>query len=149
MKTKFSILGLITVLLYYSCQDKASLVEDSVDSDSVMTSKNIEQQTLKKWFSFNKESDSIITSAELIIKQQEQDMVLQSKDSKKEKRLHEALYHLEELKKRVNYIKEYETRTESFDSSVVNKLDSLKLDYLKEKLKLEAALCEFQEFNIP
>lgn len=148
MKTKFSILGVITVLLY-SCQNKTPAIEDNVNSDSLMSVKNIEQTTLRKWFWFNKESDSIITSAESIINQQEQEMKLQSRSDKKEKKLHEAQYHLGELKKRVNYIKEYETNTESFDSSVVKKLDSLKLDYLQEKLKLEAALCEFHEFNMP
>lgn len=148
MKTKFSILGLITVLLY-SCQDKTSLMQESADSDSGMTVTNIEQQTLRKWFPFNKESDSIITSAELIIKQQQQEMKLDPKNNKRAKRLHQAQYDLDQLIKRVNYIKDYETRTEHFDSSVVHQLDSLKLDYLQQKLKLEAALCEFQEFNLP
>lgn len=148
MKTKFSIFGVITVLLY-SCQDRISLFEESVDSDSAIRVTNIEQQTLRKWFPFNKESDSIITSAELIIKEQENEMKIKGKNNKAEKRLHEAQYHLFELKKRVNYIKDYESRVENFDSSVVNKLDSLKLDYLKEKLKLESALCEFQEFDLP
>lgn len=41
MKTKFNILGIITVLLY-SCQDRTSLIEDNSDSDSVMTATNIE-----------------------------------------------------------------------------------------------------------
>ena len=91
MKTKFSILGVITLLLY-SCQDKSPLIEDIADSDSVMAVKNIEQQTLRKWFSFHKESDSIITSAELIIKQQREEMKSQSNDNKKEKRLYEAQY---------------------------------------------------------
>lgn len=147
MKTKFNILGIIAVLLY-SCQDRPSLIEDNSDSDSVMTATNIEQQTFRKWFSFNNESESIITSAELIINQQEQEMKLQSKN-KKEKRLPDAQYHLDQLKKRVNYIKDYETRTESFDLSVVHKLDSLKFDYLQEKLKLEATLYDFQEFKVP
>lgn len=146
MKTKFSILGLITVLLY-SCQDKTSLTEDSTDSDSVMAVKNIENQTLKKWFPFNKEADSVITSAELIIEQQEKEK--QGKNNTDKKRLYDAQYHLEQLKKKVHYIKEYEATTENFDSSVVHKLDSLRLDYLQEKLKLEAALCEFREFKVP
>jgi hypothetical protein len=148
MKTKFSILGVITLLLS-SCQDKSSLPENMSDSDSVMGSKNIEQQTLRKWSSLNKESDSIIKSATLIINQQKQDMEIKGQNSKIEKKLYEARYHLDQFKKRVNYIKDYETNTESFDSSVVHTLDSLKLDYLQEKLKLEAALCEFQEFNVP
>lgn len=148
MKTKFSILGVITLLLY-SCQDKSPLIEDIADSDSVMAVKNIEQQTLRKWSSLNKESDSIITSAELIINQQEQGMEIKGQNNKAEKRLYEARYHLDQFKKKVNYIRDYETTTESFDSSVVHTLDSLKLDYLQEKLKLEAALCEFREFNVP
>jgi len=147
MKTKFSILGIIAVLLY-SCQDKTSLMDESFDADSVMAVKNMEQQTLKKWFPFNKEADSIITTAELIIKQQEKEMKIKGKNNKGEKRLYEAQFHLEQLKKKVNYIKNYETSTENFDASVVHKLDSLKLGYLQEKLKLEAALCDFQEFNM-
>ncbi|BDU25718.1 hypothetical protein [Flavobacterium sp. GSB-24] len=147
MNAKFNILGAMTLLLY-SCQNKNSLSDESLSTDSLMKIKNIEQQTLRKWFSFNRESDSIITSAELIISYQEEEMKIQGKNKSKEKRLHEAKYHLEELKRRVNYIKEYETNTESFNSSILHKLDSLKLDYLQEKLKLEASLCEFQEFKV-
>ncbi|MNY61285.1 hypothetical protein D3C86_1979490 [compost metagenome] len=55
--------------------------------------------------------------------------------------------HLAEFKKRVNYIKDYETRTETFDQSVLTTLDSLKVDYLQERHKLETALREFQEFQ--
>ncbi|OIV40526.1 hypothetical protein [Flavobacterium johnsoniae] len=148
MNAKFNILGAITLLLY-SCQNKNSLSEEVLNTDSLMKTKNIEQQTLKKWFSFNRESDSIITSAELIIIHQEKGMEIQGKNKSREKRLHEAKYHLEELKRRVNYIKEYEISTDSFNSSVVHTLDSLQLDYLQEKLKLEASLCEFQEFTMP
>lgn len=148
MKTKPSILGIITVLLF-SCQDKTALIEDSTDSDSVTVVTAMEQQTLRKWFPFNKESDSIIVSAELIIKKKEQEIKTKVKNDKEEKILQEALYHLGEFKKKVNYIKDYETRTDNFDTVVVHKLDSLKLDYLQEKLKLEAALCELQEFQVP
>ncbi|WP_194139243.1 hypothetical protein [Flavobacterium hungaricum] len=149
MNAKFNILGAITLLLY-SCQNKNSLSGEVPNTDSLMKTKNIDQQTLQKWFSFNRESDSIITSAELIIIDQEKGMEeIQGKNKSREKRLHEAKYHLEELKRRVNYIKEYEISTESFNSSVVHTLDSLQLDYLQEKLKLEASLCEFQEFTMP
>lgn len=148
MKTKFSILGVITVLLY-SCQDKSSVIEDSINPDSIMTAKNIEQQTLQKWFSLNKESDSIIAAAELIIKQQKEMMKTQAESNRTDQKLYKAQLHLDEFKKKVNYIKDYETRTEIFDQSVIHILDSLKADYLQEKLKLEVALCEFQEFNVP
>ena len=148
MNTSINILGAVTLLLY-SCQNKSSLHEDGFDADTVVKTNNVEQQTLQKWFLFNRQSDSLITSAELIIDDQEKQLEKRGKDKNGERRLHTAKYHLEELKRKVRYIKEYETSTESFDSSVVRSLDSLKLDYLQEKIKLEGALCEFQEFTLP
>lgn len=150
MKTKFSLFGIITLLLY-SCQDKPSSIEEGIDSDSLLVKRNIEEQTLKKWFSLNRESDSIIAAAEVIIKIQ--DHVIRS--GKKEKNhktiqtFNDLQLHVDEFKKRVNYIKDYESNTETFDPSVVHTLDSLHLDYLQERLKLEAAMCEFQEFQVP
>lgn len=150
MKTKFSILGILTVL-FYSCQDRSSSTEESIDSDSLMVTRNIEEQTLRKWFSLNRESDSIIDAAELIIKKQGQVIKTgnEGKTHKTMQKLKDLQFHLDEFKNRVNYIKDYEADTETFDRSVVHMLDSLKLDYLQEKLKLEAAMCEFQEFQIP
>ncbi|UPZ14406.1 hypothetical protein [Flavobacterium humidisoli] len=148
MNAKFNIMAAITLLIY-SCQNKNSSNEEGLNADSIMKRENIEQQTLRKWFSFNRESDSIIASVELTIKNQEKSMSVDGENKTEEKRLEEAKYHLEELKRRVSYIKEYETSTESFNSSVVHQLDSLKLDYLQEKLKLEAALCRLQEFKSP
>lgn len=57
-EVKLSILMIITVLLN-SCQNKSSTIESGTDSDSLMISENIEQQTLNEWFALNKESDSI------------------------------------------------------------------------------------------
>jgi|GEM_PF-1467852 len=147
MNAKFNIMAAITLLIY-SCQNKNSSNEEGLNSDSIMKRENIEQQTLRKWFSFNRESDSIIASAELTIRKQEKN-IREGENKTEEKRLEEAKYHLEELKRRVSCIKEYETSTESFNSSVVHQLDSLKLDYLQEKLKLEAALCRLEEFKSP
>jgi predicted Ser/Thr protein kinase len=145
MKTKFSILGIITMLLY-SCQDRSSAIENSMDSDSLTVIRNIESKTLKEWFSLNKESDSIIAAAELIIKKHDQTMKLgkQGINHKTIQKLNNLLFHVDEFKKRVNYIKDYEASTETFDQSVVHALDSLKLDYLQEKLKLETAMYGFQ-----
>lgn len=145
MKTKFSIFGIILLLLY-SCQDRSSAIENSIDSDSLTLTRNIEEQTLKEWFSLNKESDSIIAAAELIIKKHDQ-MMKSGKEGKSHKtiqKFNDLQFHVDEFKKRVNYIKDYESNTETFDQSVVYALDSLKLDYLQEKLKLEAAMHEFQ-----
>jgi hypothetical protein len=114
MKTKFSILGVIAILLY-SCQDKHSVIEDSVDLDSVVVAKNIEQQTLRKWFALYKESDSIIASAELIIKQQKEMMKTQAQSNRTDQKLYKAQLYLDEFKKKVSYIKDYETHTETFD----------------------------------
>lgn len=146
MRVKFSILVIITVLLN-SCQNKSSTIENGTDSDSFMVSENIEQQTLKEWSSPNKESDSIIASTELIIKQNEIIKSTNTKSDKREQKLQEVQLHLDEFKKRFNYIKDYEIRTETFDESVITTLDSLKVDYLQERHKLEAALREFQEFQ--
>lgn len=145
MKTKFSMLGIIIVVLY-SCQDRSSVIENSIDSDSLTVTRNIEEQTLKDWFSLNKESDSIITAAELIIKEYGQTMKSgkEGKSHKTIQKFNDLQFHVDEFKKRVNYIKDYETNTETFDQSVVHALDSLKLDYLQEKFKLEAAMYEFQ-----
>ena len=58
MRVKLSIVVIITMLLN-SCQNKSSSIESGTDSDSLMVSENIEQQTLNEWFALNKESDSI------------------------------------------------------------------------------------------
>jgi hypothetical protein len=149
MKTKFSIFGIITLLLY-SCQDKSSSIEEGNETDSLMITRNMEEQTLRKWFSLNKEADSIIAAAEIISKKHDQTLssVKEEKKHKMQQKLIDLQFHLEEFKKRVDYIKDYESRTEFFDQSVVHTLDSLKVDYLQEKLKLEAAMCEFQEFQV-
>jgi hypothetical protein len=149
MKTKFSIVGIITLLLY-SCQDKSSSIEEGVETDSLMVTRNMEEQTLRKWFSLNKEADSIIAAAEIISKNQDQTLSLgkEEKKHKMQQKLNDLQFHLEEFKRRVDYIKYYESRTEFFDQSVLHTLDSLKVDYLQEKLKLESAMCEFQEFQV-
>lgn len=146
MKVKLSILVIVTMLLN-SCQNKSSTIESGTDSDSLMVSENIEQQTLNEWFALNKESDSIIASTEIIIKQNEIIKTTNTKRNKGEQKLQEVQLHLAEFKKRVNYIKDYETRTETFDQSVLTTLDSLKGDYFQERHKLETALREFQEFQ--
>ena len=64
MKTNFGILGL-TVVLLCSCQNKSEN-EERIELDSIEIS-NMDQLTLENWLSFKRESDSILSSAELAI----------------------------------------------------------------------------------
>jgi hypothetical protein len=149
MKTKFSIIGIIAVFLY-SCQEKSSmdLNENIFDVDSSIVS-NTEQKALIKWLAFNIESDSIIQAADMIIKQQKEEITVADEGKEIERNIAKAQFHLDQIKKKVKYIKDYEANTEKFEPIVIQKLDSLKLDYLQEKLKLESALYEFKEYRIP
>lgn len=148
MKTQFSIYSIIAALLY-SCQNRSTF-EGNIDADSLFISRKLEEQTLRKWLSLNKESDSIIAAAQLILDKHNQAMNSgkEGKNYKIMQKLNDLQFHLDEFKLRVNYIKDFESKTETFNQSVVHTLDSLKVDYLQEKLKIEAALCEFQEFDV-
>lgn len=148
MKTQFSIYSIIAALLY-SCQNRSTF-EGNIDADSLFISRKLEEQTLRKWLSLNKESDSIIAAAQLILDKHNQAMNSgkEGKNYKIMQKLNDLQFHLDEFKMRVNYIKDFESKTETFDQSVIHTLDSLKVDYLQEKLKIEAALCEFQEFDV-
>lgn len=146
MKTKLSIVGLIAALMY-CCQEKIDVnsAEDEINGDSIQTA-SIEQQTLRKWFSFNREADSLISAAETAIEFEtdHHEMIGKTKNN-----VLIASYHLREFKKKVKYIKEYAANTDHFDKGVHHTLDSLRVDYLNEKIKLEAALCEFKTYEVP
>ena len=146
MKTKLSIMGMIAALIY-SCQDKTGVNsnEDKINQDLVQAA-DIERQTLREWFSFNREADSVIASADSIIKREIEN---HDRRGRTKNNIVITQYHLERLKKKVKYIKDYEVSTEHFDENVSYTLDSLKVDYLQEKLKLEAALCEFNVYELP
>lgn len=149
MKTKFSIIGLIGALLY-CCQEKSGtdLNENVVNMDSV-TESNVEQKSLVKWLAFNRESDSIIHAAEILIKHQKQQAAYLAAGTQNDLNIADAQLHLDQIKIKAENIKDYEANTEKFGPVVLHTLDSLKIDYLQEKLKLEAALCEFREYTIP
>lgn len=146
MKTKWSIVGLAAALMY-CCQEKIDVnsAEGEISEDSIKTA-NIEQQTLRKWFSFNREADSLIAAAETAIEFEadHHEMIGKTKNN-----VLNANYHLREFKKKVKYIKEYAANTDHFDEGVSHTLDSLRVDYLQEKIKLEAALCEFNTYQVP
>lgn len=145
MRAKFSIIGIILVFLY-SCQEKSGteLNEDTFDVDSNVLS-TIEQESLVKWIAFNKESDSIIQAADMIIKHQKEELTIEGLNKENKSNITKAQFHRDQLNKKVKYIKDYAANTEKFGPIVIEKMDSLKVDYLQEKLKLESALCAFKE----
>jgi hypothetical protein len=52
----------------------------------------------------------------------------------------EAQQHLDQLKGKVKYIREFAVHIEKYDPDLQHTIDSLKEDYLQEKFKLEDAL---------
>ena len=74
MKTKFCLLIPIAILLY-CCQQKdwAGSDENDIEIDSAEMS-GINDNLLRKWFSLNRESDSIIKSSQLIIDKQREEV---------------------------------------------------------------------------
>ena len=61
----------------------------------------------------------------------------------------EVRENLDHFKQKVKYIKDYQGQIEKSDPSLQHKFDSLKVDYLEGKLKLESSLRQFKEYNIP
>ncbi|MEP6930412.1 MAG: hypothetical protein ABI850_10375, partial [Flavobacterium sp.] len=74
MKTKFSIL-IVMVTLLYCCQQKdwTGSNENGIDTDSSETSE-ISNRMVRKWFLLNRESDSIMASAQQTIQQQKREV---------------------------------------------------------------------------
>lgn len=147
MKTNFRILAIIIVLMH-SCQgrDSEDNIEDGLEIYPVEISQ-IDKRMLDKWLSFNRESDSIIAAAQLAINQQIDEVETHPQDEREyiSTRIAQAQKHLDEFKNKVKFIRGYATHPENWDPMLQQKHDSLKLDYIKEKLKLENALSQFPQ----
>lgn len=140
MKTKFYILAIIVALLY-SCQKKEN--DTDIDPDEIS---GINDTMLRKWFLLNKESDSIINSAQRIIQQQREEVESHPQDEREYMNTYitKAQQNLDQLKKKVKYTKEFVAHIEHYDSSLQPQLDSLEADYVLEKNKLENALSQLK-----
>lgn len=147
MKTNLRILSIIVVLLY-SCQNKDSEghIEDDIEIYPVESSQ-IDKRMLEKWISFNRESDSIIAAAQLAIEQERDEVEFRPPDEREymSMRIMETQIHLDQFKSKVKFIRKFVTHIENWDPTLQRKQDSLKLDYIQEKLKLENALIQLTE----
>jgi hypothetical protein len=146
MKTNFRILFII--ILLYSCQNKDSEghIEDNIEIYPVESSQ-IDKRMLEKWLSFNRESDSIITAGQLIIEQKRDEVESHPPDEREymSMRIMETQKHLDNFKNKVKFIRSFARHIKNWDPSLKQKHDSLKLDYMQGKLKLENALSEFTQ----
>ncbi|WP_291287497.1 hypothetical protein [Flavobacterium sp.] len=142
MKTKFYILAVIAILLY-CCQQKdwTSSNENGSETDLDEVS-GINDNLLRKWFALNKESDSIIKSAQLIIDQQSQQVEFYPQDEREYMNtcIEDAQQHLDLLKEKVKFTKQFAGDIKHYDPSLQHTIDSLEEDYVREKYKLEDAL---------
>jgi hypothetical protein len=141
MKTKFYIITFIG-LLFYCCQQKESIdSNENIDLDSVEIA-GIDNKMLKEWFSLNRHSDSIVASARLIIKERRDEVEFHPQDEREyiTTCINEAQQHLDELKRKVKYIREFAVQIKKYDPEVQHKIDSLKEDYIQEELKLNESL---------
>ncbi|UPZ14421.1 hypothetical protein [Flavobacterium humidisoli] len=141
MKTKFYIITFIG-LLFYCCQQKDSIdSNENIDLDSVEIS-GIDNEMLREWFSLNRHSDSIVASARLIIKERRDEVEFHPQDEREyiTTCINEAQQHLDELKRKVKYIREFAVQIKKYDPEVQYKIDSLKEDYIQEELKLNESL---------
>jgi hypothetical protein len=141
MKTKFYIITFIG-LLFYCCQQKESIdSNENIDLDSVEIA-GIDNKMLKVWFSLNRHSDSIVASARLIIKERRDEVEFHPQDEREyiTTCINEAQQHLDELKRKVKYIREFAVQIKKYDPEVQHKIDSLKEDYIQEELKLNESL---------
>ena len=142
MKTKICILVVMAVLLY-SCQKKdwTGSNENGIETDSAEIS-GISERMVRKWFLMNRESDSIVALAQQTIRQQRGEVESHPPDERQyiNSCIGEAQQHLDQLKKKVKYIREFATHIEKYDPALQHTIDSLKEDYFQEKFKLEEAL---------
>ncbi|TCN58862.1 hypothetical protein D0809_10970 [Flavobacterium circumlabens] len=142
MKTKLSIL-VVTAIVLYSCQQKdwTGSNENGIETDSSEIS-GISDRMVRKWFLMNRESDSIMASAQQTIQQQRGEVESHPPDEREyiNTCISEAQQHLDQLKKKVKYIREFATHIEKYDPALQHTIDSLKEDYVKEKFKMDDAL---------
>lgn len=145
MKTKLSVLVIIVIILY-SCQQKdwTGSNENGIETDSSEIS-GINDRMVRKWFFMNRESDSIMASAQQTIQQQRTEVESHPQDEREyiNSCIEEAQQHLDQLKKKVKYIRGFAIHIEKYDPALQHTIDSLKEDYLQEKYKLEDALKGF------
>ncbi|MEP6804692.1 MAG: hypothetical protein ABI892_09230 [Flavobacterium sp.] len=142
MKKKLSML-VVTAVLLYSCQQKdwTGSNESGIETDSSEIS-GISDRMVRKWFLMNRESDSIMTLAQQTIHQKRTEVESHPPDEREyiNSCIGEAQQHLDELKKKVKYIRGFAIHIEKYDPALQHTIDSLKEDYLQEKYKLEDAL---------
>lgn len=147
MKTNFRMLSIIVIVLY-SCQNKdlEGHTEDDIDIYPVESSQ-IDKRMLEKWMSFNRESDSIIAAAQIAIEKERDEVEFHPPDEREyvSMRIMETQIHLDRFKNKVKYIRRFVTHIENWDPTLQRKQDSLKLDYIQEKLKLKNALIQLTE----
>lgn len=141
MKTKFYILAIITLLCCCQKKDWTDSNENDTGIDSAEMS-GINDNLLRKWFSLNRESDSIIRSAQLIINQQREEVESHPQDEREYMNtcIEDAQRELDLLKKKVKFTKEFAADIKHYDPSLQPTIDSLEEDYLRGKYKLEDAL---------
>lgn len=142
MKTKLFIVAVIAMLLY-CCQQKDWT--GSSENDSVIPSPEsyaVNKKMLEKWFSLNREAENLMDSADFIIKQQREQLEFHPQDERQyiNTCIEDAQQHLDQMKRKVKYIKEFAPHIAEYDSCPQHKIDSLKEDYIQEELKLKTAL---------
>ncbi|OOV13271.1 hypothetical protein [Flavobacterium sp. LM4] len=142
MKKKLSML-VVTAILLYSCQQKdwTGSNENGIETDSSEIS-GISDRMVRKWFLMNRESDSIMALAQQTIQQKRTEVESHPPDEREyiNSCIGEAQQHLDELKKKVKYIRGFAIHIEKYDPALQHTIDSLKEDYFQEKYKLEDAL---------
>jgi len=142
MKTRIT-LFVLSGALFYCCQKKdwTDSNENSRDLNSVHFS-NIDDKTLKKWLLLERQSDSIIDSAKLIIQQQNDQIEYHPQDERQyiSSCIDEAQQHLDRFQNKVQNIRIFVTHIEDYNPALEHTLDSLKQDCMQEKLLLDNAL---------
>lgn len=133
----------VIALLMYCCQKKdwTDPNEKEIEIDSAEIS-GINDNLLRKWFSLNRESDSIIKDAQLLIDQRREQVEFHPQDEREyiNTCIEEAQLRLDLLKKKVKFTKEFAAGIKHYDPSLQYTIDSLEEDYVREKYKLEDAL---------
>ena len=146
MKRKFYI-PIAIIMLLYCCQKKDWIDpnENDIEIDSAEMS-GINDNLLRKWFALNRESDSIIKSAQLIIDKQREEVESHPQDEREYMTacIDDAQQQLDLLKKKVKFTKEFAGDIKHYDPSLQHTIDSLEEDYVREKYKLEGALKELK-----
>jgi hypothetical protein len=146
MKRKFYI-PIAIIMLLYCCQKKDWIDpnENDIEIDSAEMS-GINDHLLRKWFALNRESDSIIKSAQLIIDKQRDEVESHPQDEREYMNtcIQDAQKQLNLLKEKVKFTKQFAGDIKHYDPSLQQTIDSLEDDYVREKYKLEVALKELK-----